>query len=156
MQAIYRVCGTPATGLFMHFIDECIAFLTCKAAQQLSRRSRERLSEFGVTVTQYSVLCALWERDGLSGAEIGARLVFDSATVTGLIDRLQGAALIERRADENDRRVNRVFLTAKGRALRGPMTATMQSLNEDVDVSLGEFAPLFRNQLRELARREPA
>lgn len=135
-------------------IDDCIAFQACKAAQELSRRSRERLSPFGVTVTQYSVLCALWESDGLSGSEIGARLVFDSATVTGLIDRLQGAQLIERRPDGSDRRVNRVFLTPEGRALEGPMTEAMQTLNDEVDTSLGEFAPLFRQQLRQLARRD--
>jgi len=140
----------------MQTIDACIAFQTCKAAQALSRRSRELLAPFGVTVTQYSVLCALWERDGQSGAELGTRLVFDSATVTGLIDRLQGAALIERRPDESDRRVNRVFLTPCGRALQGPMQAALQTLNDAVDSSLGEFAPLFRAQLRQLARRDGA
>lgn len=137
----------------MQTIDKCIAFQTCKAAQALSRRSRELLAPFGVTVTQYSVLCALWERDGLSGAEIGARLVFDSATVTGLIDRLQSASLIERRSDESDRRVNRVFLTLRGRELQGPMQAAMRKLNDEVDTGLGEFAPLFREQLSQLARR---
>jgi MarR family transcriptional regulator, organic hydroperoxide resistance regulator len=140
----------------MYPIDDCIAFQACKAAQELSRRSRERLSPFGVTVTQYSVLSALWQRDGQSGAELGARLVFDSATVTGLIDRLQGAELIERRPDENDRRVNRVFLTERGLKLRAPMVATMQTLNNEVDACLGEFSPLFREHLRRLARREPA
>lgn len=137
-------------------IDDCIAFQACKAAQELSRRSRERLSPFGVTVTQYSVLCALWERDGQSGAELGARLVFDSATVTGLIDRLQTAGLIERRPDESDRRVNRVFLTPQGWALQGPASEAMQTLNDEVDTSLGEFSPLFRRQLRQLARRDSA
>lgn len=140
----------------MPIIDDCIAFQACKAAQELSRRSRERLSPFGVTVTQYSVLCALWERDGQSGAEIGARLVFDSATVTGLIDRLQTAGFIERRPDESDRRVNRVFLTPQGWALQVPASEAMQTLNDEVDTNLGEFSPLFRQQLRQLARRDSA
>jgi MarR family transcriptional regulator, organic hydroperoxide resistance regulator len=135
-------------------IDDCIAFQACKAAQELSRRSRERLAPHGVTVTQYSVLCALWESDGQSGSELGARLVFDSATVTGLIDRLQSAQLIERRPDGSDRRVNRVFLTPQGKALQGPLSQAMRTLNDEVDTSLGEFAPLFRQQLRQLARRD--
>ena len=66
------------------------------------------------------------------------------------------SALIERRPDESDRRVNRVFLTPRGRALQGPMQAALQTLNDAVDSSLGEFTPLFRAQLRQLARRDGA
>ena len=102
----------------MERIDECISFLAGKAAQTVSRLARERLAPFGVTPVQYAVLQVLWEQDGQSGAEIGARLVLDSATITGVLDRLESLGLIERTADRADRRVQRIRLTAAGRLRR--------------------------------------
>jgi DNA-binding MarR family transcriptional regulator len=76
----------------------------------------------------------------------------DSATITGLIDRLQAAKLIERRPDESDRRVNRVFLTPQGSALQQPLVAVMAALNAEVDQQLGEWSPTLRQILRQLAQ----
>jgi MarR family len=77
-----------------HRLEDCISFLLAKAGQQVARRARENLKAHGVTPTQYAVLKALWGQDGQSGAEIGARLVIDSATATGVLDRLQAAELV--------------------------------------------------------------
>src|ERR1041384_6232386 len=99
----------------MNRIEDCISFLLGKAAQEVSRRAREALAPCEVTPVQYAVLRALWEEDGRSGAELGARLVIDSATITGILDRLEAAGLVRRRADPADRRINRAFLTPAGR-----------------------------------------
>jgi DNA-binding MarR family transcriptional regulator len=134
----------------MDRVENCISFLVGKAAQQISRRAREKLSAWGVTPPQYAVLRVLWEQDGQSGAAIGARLVIDSATITGVIDRLAGTGLIERRADGGDRRVHRLFLTPQGRALREPLDAAMDQLNAEVDAEMDGQAPALRESLRRL------
>ena len=131
-------------------IENCISFLLGKAGQQVARRFRERLAAFGVTPPQYAILSVLWDCDGQSGAELGARLVLDSATVTGLIDRLEVSGLAERRADGTDRRVNRVFLTAPGRALKRPMNKAIQMLNHEIAAELGQRAPVMWDALRQL------
>jgi DNA-binding MarR family transcriptional regulator len=74
----------------------------------------------------------LWEHDGQSGAELGSRLQLDSATVTGVLDRLAQAGLIERHADVTDRRINRVVLTTRGHALQQSLDQEMDALNEDI------------------------
>jgi MarR family transcriptional regulator, organic hydroperoxide resistance regulator len=130
----------------MDRIEDCIAFLLGKAAHQVARRAREKLAQSGVTPTQYAVLKVLWERDGQSGAAVGARLSIDSATITGLIDRLAAAGLIERRASPEDRRINLLFLTARGHALQAPLDAAMDALNAE----LTHDAPALREQLRRL------
>lgn len=121
----------------MDSIESCISFLAGKAAQQVTRRAREKLAPHGVTPVQYAVLRALWERDGQSGVEIGARLTIDSATITGIIDRLQAAGLLARRSDREDRRVHRVFLTEAGRSLQATLDRAMDELNAEVAAETG-------------------
>jgi MarR family transcriptional regulator, organic hydroperoxide resistance regulator len=134
----------------MH-IENCISFLLGKAGQQIARRFRERLAPFGVTPPQYAVLSVLWELDGQSGAELCTRLVLDSATITGLVDRLEMLKLAGRRADEVDRRVNRVFLTESAQALKKPMGKAIRALNQEIAAELGESAPLLWQTLRQLS-----
>ncbi len=134
----------------MDRIEDCIAFLAGKAAQQMARRAREKLAAWGVTPAQYAVLRVLWDEDGQAGAAIGARLAIDGATITGVIDRLACTGLLERRADEGDRRVHRLFLTAQGQALQVPLDAAMDRLNAEVAAELAGAAPALWDGLRRL------
>ena len=97
----------------MDRIEDCISFIVGKAAQQVARRAREKLEPHDVTPTQYGVLKVLSDADGQTGAELGARLGIDSATTTGVADRLAANGLLERRPDPQDRRLQRLFLTPK-------------------------------------------
>ena len=134
----------------MNRVEDCISFLIGKAGQQIARRAREKLAAHGVTPTQYAVLKVLWEQDGQSGAGLGARLLVDSATVTGVADRLQAAGLLERRPHGGDRRVHSLCLTGQGRALQAPLDAAMDSLNDEVAREMGEEAQALRAALRRL------
>ncbi len=135
----------------MDRVEDCISFLIGKASQQIARRAREKLGAYGVTPTQYAILKVLWERDGQSGAELGARLLIDSATVTGVADRLQAAGLLERRSHGDDRRVHSLFLTGQGRALKAPLDAAMDRLNDELAHELGDHAQALWAALRRLA-----
>jgi DNA-binding MarR family transcriptional regulator len=131
-------------------VEDCISFLVNKAVQQVTRRARDKLAPFRVTPTQYAILKILWEQDGQSGAWIGQRLVIDSATVTGVADRLEAAGLIQRGGDAEDRRVHRLFLTEAGRRLQAPLDAAMDRLNAEVRQEMGEEAPALFAALRRL------
>jgi MarR family transcriptional regulator, organic hydroperoxide resistance regulator len=135
-------------------LEDCISFLVGKAAQQISRRSKEMLSAFGVTPVQYAVLKALWDDDGQSGQSIGHRLKLDGATITGIVDRLEREGLLERRSDRDDRRVHRIFLTRSGRSLREPLDQAMDELNENADRVLGRQAGAHRAALRRLGNHD--
>jgi DNA-binding MarR family transcriptional regulator len=129
-------------------IEDCISFLLGKAQQRITRRAKELLSEHEVTPAQYAALCVLWEQDGQTGADLGLRLVIDSATMTGVIDRLERTKLVERRLDQNDRRIYRLYLTKRGRALRGPLDQAMARLNDEVAEMLGSDSTRFYRMLR--------
>jgi DNA-binding MarR family transcriptional regulator len=131
----------------MEHIEDCLSFYLGKAYQRVAQSARQRLAPYGVTPVQYALLKVLWEQDNQSGAEIGERLLLDSATITGLLDRLEQAELIERKAHITDRRVNKVVLTTRGRELQVPLDHEMDQMNEDF---LSEFSPSEAILLRKL------
>jgi DNA-binding MarR family transcriptional regulator len=129
----------------MEHIEDCISFYLGKAYQRVTQSAKQRLAPYGVTPVQYALLKVLWEQDNLTGAELGERLVLDSSTMTGLLDRLEVAGLIKRLADATDRRINRIVLTERGRDLQEPLDRAMDQMNVDF---LGEFSPEERQCLR--------
>lgn len=133
-------------------IDRCVIFLLGKAFQRVSQRARERLAPHGVSPMQYVVLSMLWERNGQSGAELTARLRIDSATLTGIIDRLVVAGLVVRARDANDRRIQRVQLTQAGQSLRDELEREMIALNQEIATQLGERADAFWTTLAQIGQ----
>lgn len=84
----------------------------------MKRALDAKLVDHDLTATQYVVLARLWEEEGTSLTELGERLYFDNPTLTGIIDRMERDGLLQRQRDQSDRRVVKVFLTDKGKALR--------------------------------------
>lgn len=131
----------------MERIEDSFSFLIAKAYQQVQIAARRRLEPFKITTVQYSLLNVLWEQDGQSGAELGARLKLDGATVTGMLDRLEHSKFIERKPDPKDRRINRVYLTPPGLALQEPAQHAIISLNNEI---LSQFNPADTIRLRQM------
>ena len=63
------------------------------------------------------MLKQLWRQEGRSQVELQELLGLDAASVTGLVQRMTQLGLIQRRPDPSDKRVQRVFLIERGRAL---------------------------------------
>ena len=140
----------------MEALEDCLSFLVGKAQQRVTKASRDALAPFGVTPVQFAILKVLWQGDGLNGAELGARLVLDSATVTGLVDRMEAGGWIERRPDPGgDRRMSRVYLTDKGAALEAPTGAAMDRVNDEFAAALGPAAEGLWQALRVVAGLPP-
>jgi DNA-binding MarR family transcriptional regulator len=76
----------------------------------------ERLKTVGLSVPQCDVLTTLTEREGVSQQELAERLYVTKGNISGLIDRLAAAGMVERRRLEGDRRSHAIFLTPAGRA----------------------------------------
>ena len=76
------------------------------------------LKPLGLTYTQYIVFLSLWEKDGVTVGELGAKLYLDNGTLTPLLKKLQAQGYIERNRAADDERVVLITLTEKGRTLR--------------------------------------
>ena len=68
-----------------------------------------------VTPAQAGLLFILGKQDGVLMGEAGAALDMGPAGICGLVDRSAAAKLVERRADREDGRAWRVWLTPRGR-----------------------------------------
>lgn len=80
-----------------------------------------------VTPAQAGLLFILGKQDGVLMGEAGAALDLGPAGISGLVDRTATARLVERRADREDGRAWRVWLTPKGRtALAQAKTSTAE------------------------------
>lgn len=94
-----------------------------------SRQFRKELAAFDVTVAQYQHLRQLFEGDGLSQGELSRQLGVESASSTATLDSLERQQLIRRVRNRSDRRKVNVFLTSKGRALRGDLIECARRTN---------------------------
>lgn len=99
-------------------LDDQLCFALYSTAQSIQRLYRPLLDDLDLTYPQYLVLLVLWEEDGLSVTDIGDRLSLNSATLTPLLKRMEGAGLIERHRSESDGRKVTVSLRPKGAKLQ--------------------------------------
>lgn len=85
-----------------------------------------------LTREQWSILAVLWKNDGCSQQVLAEATYRDKPSITRLIDNLEKEGYVERKADKNDRRLNLIFLTQKGRNIEIPM---MNVVNETIDIA---------------------
>jgi DNA-binding MarR family transcriptional regulator len=83
---------------------------------QLVRALAAQVREHGLTIAQFDVLTHVVRSEGLNQQELAAELLVTKGNVSHLVDRLETAGLIERRAGKG--RTYHLYPTAAGRALR--------------------------------------
>ena len=107
-----------------------------------------RLKELGLSIPQCDVLTTLTEREGLSQQELAERLYVTKGNISGLIDRLVAAGLVERRSLEGDRRSHSIYLTPHGRELANQGIAVQRAFVADTlgrlpHAQIGQFEALL-------------
>jgi MarR family transcriptional regulator, transcriptional regulator for hemolysin len=94
-----------------------MAFKIMDVARLMKTFADQRARQYGMTRAQWAVLVRLDRSEGLKQSELAEMLDLQPITLTRLLDRLAQNGLIERRADPNDRRANRLFLMPAARPL---------------------------------------
>lgn len=75
------------------------------------------LKTLGTTWTQWAALTFLSRKDGQTQIALAAELELTRVAVGDLLNRMEAAELVERRADHADARSRRVYLTRSGRRM---------------------------------------
>ena len=109
--------------------DRRLVFLLNVAQRRLQRWVAARMDKDGVTATQSGLLFILGQRDGALMGEAGAALDLGPPGISGLVDRMTAAGLIRRRADPDDGRAWRLWLTPVGRAALAQSKAGLAEIN---------------------------
>ena len=81
----------------------------------------DRLRTIGLFAPQCDVLTTLTEQEGITQQLLAERLYVTKGNISGLIDRLVRAGLVERRPSRDDKRSHAIYLTEEGKrlAIRG-------------------------------------
>lgn len=114
------------------------------------------LKALGLSIPQFDLLSTLTEREGMSQQELAERLYVTKGNVSGLLDRMVEADLVERRSIPGDRRSNALYLTKKGRELaekgiaaqRAYVQRTLGSLPEQDLADLERIVLSWRERAR--------
>ncbi len=77
----------------------------------------EKLKRLDLSVPQLDVLSTLTESEGMSQQELAGRLYVTKGNISGLLDRMAEAGLVQRRSIATDRRSYAIHLTDQGRSL---------------------------------------
>ncbi len=90
-------------------LPDCTIFLLGKAYQKAHGDFKKRLKPYGLTNMQHLVLEGLWYKPGVTAAELGKFLILDKATLSGVLERMVEGGWVEKRRDEEDRRVFLIY-----------------------------------------------
>jgi DNA-binding MarR family transcriptional regulator len=109
-------------------------------ARLLRTRFDQRARTRGMTRAQWIILARLARQPGLSQNELAGICEVEPITVGRLVDRLEAHGLVERRADPEDRRVNRLHLLAAAQPILEEIASYKEVLHEELLDGLDESA----------------
>lgn len=114
-----------------------LAFTIHDVARMFRTYADQEVRRLGMTRAQWAVLARLERNEGLKQFELAEMLDLQPITLTRLVDRLCDSGLIERRADPEDRRVKRLFLTAAAKPLMDRLDALGREVTGQVLSGIG-------------------
>ena len=127
-----------------------IGYVLSDVARLMRTVFDRRVRSLGLTRAQWLVLSRLYRRPGASQTELADMLEIDRASAGRMIDRMEKAGWVERRADAVDRRVKRLYLSVHAKRVHARMWAIAEAT---VDDALVPLSPLERARFSGLAVR---
>jgi MarR family transcriptional regulator, organic hydroperoxide resistance regulator len=124
--------GAPRT-----FIDDYLAYLLARASHLISAEFHVVVRRARLPVPQWRVLATLADGQALSIGEVADIVLIPQSTLTRVAERMVRGGLVHRAADEADRRITRISLSAKGLKLAAPLVLQARAHEATVVQALG-------------------
>ena len=128
-------------------VSDCFVFLLSKAYQKGHQLVQKKLKPYGITNVQYVVLEMLWEKEGLTAAELSNHLMIDKATMSGILERMADADLLIKRQDAKDRRLFRLYPSKSTDKIKSKLIDERKAANEEL---LKRFSDSERSTLKRM------
>lgn len=114
----------------------------------VKRKERDIVSQFSITLPQFSALLLLKQEGDMTIGEMSRKLCLACSTMTDLIDRMEKNKVLERVRDQRDRRVIRIHLLEKGQQMiQKVMDARCQYLTDVLSSAPSEKILILSEQL---------
>jgi DNA-binding MarR family transcriptional regulator len=107
----------------------------------------EETAAFGVTPVQYAALVAIVEQPDIDASRLSQLIAFDRSTLGHVLARLEGKGLIQRKGGGEDRRVKRLRITRRGKALLDRIETAVERAQQRI---LAPLAPAERRHFMAL------
>jgi DNA-binding MarR family transcriptional regulator len=138
-----------------------LGFLIHDIGRMLRAEFAVRAVELRLTQTQWRAIAYLARMEGCRQNELAIVIEVRPITLCRLLDRLASLDLIERRADPDDRRATRLFLTARARAKVERLRSIADGISKRALVGVGaaereKLLDLLTVVRRNLANKRPA
>lgn len=112
--------------------DDLVAYLVHDVAHLMRLRIDRKLKKHNLTRVSWLALGILKSKPDLTQRELAGKMELGDAATGRLVDRLQHRRLLERVLDPNDRRVRKLALTPKARALLTQLEGVSHGLREEI------------------------
>src|SRR3981189_3346553 len=153
-----RIAGEPPTRQILRHGQEAIpndrlAHLVKHAARGLARALQMRLTEHAVSYGHWTFLRILWESEGLTQRQLSDQAGVMEPTTFSALNAMEQRGYVVRRASPRNRKEIHVYLTPKGRALKGKLVPLAEEVNEVAlrDVAAADIAATRRTLLALIA-----
>ena len=110
--------------------NDRLAHLVKDVMRGLGRALQMRLTEYAVSFGHWTFLRILWETDGLTQRELSEQAGVMEPTTFSALKALEKLGYVTRRRLPDSRKKIYVFLTPKGRALKGKLVPLAEEVNE--------------------------
>ena len=131
----------------MHQCGDFVGFQLVQICRAHRNRADAELNELGLHVGQEWILFELWRKEGQTHSQLAEQMCLEPPTITKMLQRMEGAGLVERRQDSEDARVSRVYLTDRGRGLEKDVVKVWQQLEDHTVRGLNETEQLLLRRL---------
>lgn len=112
------------------------------------------LKNAGITPAELSYLNYLLEQNGMTQDELAKASCVDKAAVTRVIQTLEKKGVVERRADETDKRANRIYITDKAYHYADVIKEVRQKWMQIIDVQMSrQEMQQLEHQVAEIAEK---
>lgn len=88
-----------------------------KSYQAFDNYSAPHIKSMHLTPPQFDVIATLGNQPPMTCKTLGDKTLITKGTLTGILDRLESKGMIERKANEDDARSQKIALTAAGQAI---------------------------------------
>ena len=131
-------------------MDEPLGKSLANTFKALREGMDARMAEHGGSLATWLVLHHAVEAPDLSQSQLAARLAIEGPTLVRHLDKLEADGLLERRRDQNDRRVVRVRVTEAGREAEMNLLKVAATVNNELRDLLGADHTIVERALTQI------